>query len=462
MAGRIKSQFRLRILLLVLGSCWLLAGMFMVFQYHREKEYKAETLDDRLQMHNARLLDDMRRGEDITAVTRRIGPAPAELRVTLIDSIGHVLYDNGSATVSDNHNTRPEVIAARARGRGRALERVSEGDDRTYFYSARLGDHGQVIRSAVPYTHSLTEFMRADSTILWIMGAVTLGVSLLALLATRTIAVSIDRLNRFSEAAEKGDGIYTGYSFPNDELGSIARNIVRLYVQRDEQHRQTLRLEQDRSRLKRQLTNNINHELKTPVASILVSLDLLDDHPNLPEEKKSQVLERIRTNAERLSSLLRDVSTLTRMEAPDAMRKAPVNLSALVEGVADEARTRTDMTIRVDVPELTVIGDARMLESLFRNLVDNAIAYSGGTRIDITADASGHFRFRDDGRGVPAEHLPHIFERFYRLDEGRSRAIGGTGLGLAIVRNAVTTHGGTISARNTPGLTFDFQLKVES
>lgn len=462
MAGRVKLTFRLRILLLVLGSCWLLAGTFMAFQYHREKEYKAETLDERLQMHNARILDDMRRGEDIGSVTRRIGPAPRELRVTLIDSMGNVVYDNRYASVPDNHNSRPEVMAARKTGEGHALERISEGDDRTYFYSAREGDNGQVVRSAVPYTHSLTEFLRADSTILWIMAAVTLGVSLLALLATRTIAVSIRRLDRFSEAAERGDAIYSGYTFPNDELGSIARNIVRLYVQRDEQHRETLRLEQDRSRLKRQLTNNINHELKTPVAAILLSLDLIQDHPNLPEKKKREILDRIRTNAQRLSSLLHDVSALTRLEAPEALRKSPVDLRALVEGVADEARTRTDMTIHVDVPELTIRGDARLLESLFRNLVDNAIAYSGGTRIDITSDAAGHFRFSDDGRGVPSEHLPHIFERFYRLDEGRTRAIGGTGLGLAIVRNAVIAHGGTVSASNTPGLTFDFQLRVES
>lgn len=450
--------FRLRVLLSFLGACWLMAGIFMVFQYHREKEYKADTLNERLQMHNARILDDMRRGEDIASVVSRIEAPAEDLRITLIDSLGNVIYDNSRSLPTSNHNSRPEVIGARAKGEGHALERVSEADERPYFYSARLGSHGQVVRSAAPYNHNLTEFLRADATIIWIMAGVTLAVSLLAMMATHTIAVSINRLNRFAEAAEKGGAIYTGYTFPNDELGSIARHIVRLYVQRDEQHRETLRLEQDRSRLKKQLTNNINHELKTPVASILVSLDLLDDHPGLPQEKKREILARIRANAERLSALLRDVSAITRMEAPGGIVRREVDVKALVERVADEARLRTDMEIRVEMPPLTVNGDAGMLESLFRNLIDNAIAYSGGTLIYISANAKGEFRVRDNGRGVPPQHLPHLFERFYRLDEGRSRSVGGTGLGLAIVRNAVAAHGGTISVTSGGGLIFDFTI----
>ena len=106
------------------------------------------------------------------------------------------------------------------------------------------------------------------------------------------------------------------------------------------------------------------------------------------------------------------------------------------------------------------MGDRSLLESIFRNLVDNAIAYSEGTEIHITADADGHFRLWDNGRGISAEHLPHIFERFYRVDSGRARSDGGTGLGLSIVRNAVTVHGGTIKAFSSNGLLFHFNLPV--
>lgn len=458
MAGRIK--FSLRILVLLLGTCWLLAATFMMFQYHREKEYKTEVLDSRLQMHNSRIIDDLSEGEDIGSIMRRINVPVEDLRVTIIDREGNVTYDSRRLHLTANHNSRPEVIAARKRGEGHAIERLSESDERVYFYSAQLGDDGIVVRSAAPYTHSLSEFLRADGTIVWIMLGVTLVVSVIGMLVTRRISVSISRLSRFSEAAEKGERIYSGYSFPHDELGDIANNIVRLYVQRDEQHRATIRAEQDKARMKKQLTNNINHELKTPVASILVSLELLDDHPDLPAGKKNELLGRIRTNAMRLSALLKDLATIARMDdTPGLIEKKTIDVSALVDEIVDDARQRTDMTISVEMPEvMKVEGDRNLLESIFRNLIDNAIAYSGGTRIDITADNEGNFCIRDNGKGIPQEHLSHIFERFYRVDSGRARSAGGTGLGLSIVSNAVAVHGGAISADNAGGLRFTFNL----
>lgn len=462
MAGRIKFTFRMRIFLMLLGTCWLLAGAFMVFQYHREKEYKAGVLDARLQMHNARLLDDMRKGEPIGDIVSRISSPAHDLRVTLIGPNGNVMYDSRTPSLSSNHNSRPEVMAARKFGEGHTIERLSEGGDASYFYSALLGDNGLVIRSAAPYSHSLIEFLEVDRSILLIMGGLTLLITILGLLTTRKIDVSIRRLSLFAEKAEKGERIYSGYSFPHDELGDIASNIVKLYVQRDEQHLATIRLEKDKATLKKQLTNNINHELKTPVASILVNLDILADHPDIPDEKKREIMARIRANAERLNALLKDVSTITRMEdGQNMLDKRQLDLTALINKIAAEARQRTDMSIRVDLPQLSIIGDRGLLESIFVNLIDNAIAYSGGTEINITADTRGNFRLWDNGRGIESVHMPRIFERFYRIDNGRTRASGGTGLGLSIVRNAVAVHGGCVKAVSTNGLLFEFNLVVQ-
>lgn len=448
-------------LLMLLGTCWILAASFMAFQYHREKEYKADLLNTRLQMHNARIIEDLRGAEAIDSIVSRINTPAENLRVTLIDYVGNVIYDSKTPRAVSNHNSRPEVLSARIKGEGHSIERLSESDDTNYFYSARLGEGGIVVRSAAPYTHTLSEFLAVDSNIFWIMGAITLLVTIMGWLATRRISVSISRLNKFAEKAEQGGEIYDGYAFPHDELGNIAANIVKLYVQREEQHRETFRLEQEKSRLKKQLTNNINHELKTPVASMLVSLDILDDHPDISEEKKRELLGRVRANAERLSALLKDVSTITRLEdAPEMIEKKPVDITKLVNEVADEARLRTEMAINVDLPPMKVIGDCRLLESVFRNLIDNAITYSGGTEIRITADKDGNFRVWDNGHGIAPEHLPRIFERFYRVDDGRARINGGTGLGLSIVRNAVAAHGGTIHAVNAHGLHFDFNLPV--
>lgn len=461
MAGRIKFSFHTRVLLTVLALCWILVGTAMVFQYRREKEFKAQLLDTRLQMHNDRIVDDLRQGESIDSIVRRIGVPVEHLRVTLIDRKGNVVYDNTSPHPTANHNTRPEVIDARANGTGHAVARLSQSDDMNYFYSARLADNGMVVRSAAPYTHSLTDFLKADSTMLWIMAALTLAMSLVGFIVTRKISLSITRLNDFAHKAERGERIYSDEAFPNDELGSIAGNIVKLYVQREQQHRQALRNEQDKIRLKKQLTNNINHELKTPVASILLCLDLLHDHPELTPEQKEEFMDKIRHNAQRLNSLLKDVSTITRMdEGADVIEKTETDLTALIREIVEESRLRTNMKITLDIPELTIKGNRPLLESIFRNLIDNAIAYSGASEMIISADPEGNFTVSDNGCGIAPEHLPHIFERFYRIDSGRSRAAGGTGLGLSIVRNAVAIHGGSIKPFSINGLAYKFKLKV--
>ena len=463
MAGnRIRFSFHSRVLLLVLTMSWLLVGTFMVFQYRREKAFKEQLLDCELQMHNRRILDDIARGVPVDSIIDHIGSPLDNLRISLIDNDGNVIFDNNDSTPfpSGDHNSRPEVIEARKSGIGHSVSRYSVSDNCSYFYSAMRGDDGIVIRSAAPYTHSLQEVLKADSSILWIMIAFAIVLSLASYVASHKISLSIRRLNLFAEKAEKGERIYNDEAFPHDELGSIASHIVRLYIQRDEQHREALRQEKDKIRLKKQLTNNINHELKTPVASILVCLELLRDHPEmLPEEKKRELNDRIFANAQRLNSLLKDVAAITRMdEGEEMIEKAPVDLAELVNDVVAEERLRTSMNITVDMPQLKINGNRQLLESIFRNLIDNAISYSGGSEIVIKADYEGNFTVSDNGCGVPDEHLPHIFERFYRIDKGRSRAAGGTGLGLSIVRNAVGIHGSDISVTNNGGLQFRFRL----
>lgn len=463
MAGsKIRFSFHSRVLLLVLTMSWLLVGTFMVFQYRREKAFKEQLLDCELQMHNRRILDDISRGVSIDSIIGHIGSPLDNLRISLIDNAGNVIFDNNDSTPfpSGDHNSRPEVIEARKSGIGHSVSRYSVSDNCSYFYSAMRGDDGIVIRSAAPYTHSLQEVLKADSSILWIMIAFAIVLSLASYVASHKISLSIRRLNLFAEKAEKGERIYNDEAFPHDELGSIASHIVRLYIQRDEQHREALRQEKDKIRLKKQLTNNINHELKTPVASILVCLELLRDHPEmLSEEKKRELNDRIFANAQRLNSLLKDVAAITRMdEGEEMIEKAPVDLAELVNDVVAEERLRTSMNITVDMPQLKISGNRQLLESIFRNLIDNAISYSGGSEIVIKADNEGNFTVSDNGCGVPDEHLPHIFERFYRIDKGRSRAAGGTGLGLSIVRNAVGIHGSDISVTNDGGLQFRFRL----
>lgn len=236
----------------------------------------------------------------------------------------------------------------------------------------------------------------------------------------------------------------------------------------DERISREQRLRQDKMR--RELTQNIAHELKTPVASILGYTDTILDSADISEETKLQFIKRANAQAKRLSALLQDLSTLNKMEyASHLLQKERVDISDLVADTileSEPALSARQMTVINCLPEdIPVEGNWQLLYSIFRNLIDNAINYAGrNTTIKISAEQLSdrwHFTFSDNGTGVPKEHLSRIFERFYRVDKGRSREMGGTGLGLSIVKNAVLLHGGQITVKNgnDGGLCFDFTLK---
>ena len=228
--------------------------------------------------------------------------------------------------------------------------------------------------------------------------------------------------------------------------------------------------EEQRNHMRRQLTNNIAHELKTPVASILGYMETLIENPNISAETQQRFIERSHAQACRLTSLLQDISTLNKIDyAPDALAMEPVNIADMVDDIRTEtalALEKRKMKFVNWLPrQLTICGNPSLLYGIFRNLTDNAINYAGAnTTITLTAEQMAEgwlFHFCDNGVGVAKEHLPRLFERFYRVDKGRSRKMGGTGLGLAIVKNAVLLHDGTISAvvPQSGGLRFDFTLK---
>ena len=231
--------------------------------------------------------------------------------------------------------------------------------------------------------------------------------------------------------------------------------------------------EEEQVRLKRQLTQNIAHELKTPVSSIQGYLETIVNNDNISREKMNTFLERCYAQSNRLSRLLRDISVLTRMdEAANMIDMERVDISVLVGNIINEVALELEekhITIVDSLKKgIQIKGNYSLLYSIFRNLMDNAIAYAG-TNIQININCFRedenfyYFSFSDTGVGVPAEHLNRLFERFYRVDKGRSRKLGGTGLGLAIVKNAVIIHGGNISAKSSQsgGLEFVFTLGKE-
>ena len=465
---------------MLLAFSWTIILCSIGFQFLREKEYKSELLSARLQLYNRQLLETIEDGLPFEEFIETYSKPYEDLRVSVITLTGAVIYDNLISIDSlDNHRERHEIAEALKNGSGYHIGRQSVSDGREYFYSATKGDR-VIVRTAIPYSPSLKELLKADWDFLGLMIILSLVISTLAYFATRKLGKNIKRLTQFAAKAEKGEYFDEDELFPNDELGTISNHIVHLYTKlqqtikdRDVAYEATMREEQEKIRIKRQLTNNINHELKTPVASIQVCLETLLSGINLSEEKRQGLIERCYINNERLRRLLSDVSLITRIEdGSQLIGKESVVINNIIKEIADELEIMPEeekFTLHTDFPEQVVVeGNTSLIGSIFRNLTENAIAYSGGRNIYISLiennDQMCKIRFEDDGCGVDDKQLPRLFERFYRVDKGRTRRMGGTGLGLAIVKHAVQFHGGTIIARNHPngGLRFEFVLMKHS
>ena len=372
--------------------------VFAVYQAYREREYKKEL---------------------------------AGVRVTIIDTDGVVLMDTEKDPhTMPNHLQRREVQQALHEGYGFDISRTSETDGERYFYSATyFPETGQIIRSAIPYPGE-----KADAPITN-KGYIALSVVIFLLLSAMLF-------------------FYT-------------RRVGRHVDSTIEDYRQQVRTaEEEKMRIKHALTQNTAHELKTPLASINGYLETLAAHPDLSLEQRQQFLGKCMSQAQRMTALLSDMSTLTRLDNMQTAltEKQAVDMVEIARQAIEDVRPMLEqkqIAIALDMPpKLPMQGDYNLLYTVYRNILDNSILYSGCTKISVTGNTQYEFAITDDGTGIDEKHLPHLFERFYRVDKGRSRDMGGTGLGLAIVKNAVSLHGGTCSAELTKphGLTIRFSI----
>lgn len=397
----------------------------LAFQYHREKRYKANLLNTILNDTNDMVFRHINAYHgSLSHLDSLIALFPyADERVTVIGLNGKVVYDNAVSNIDrmENHSTRPEVVMARKQGSGSDI-RTSHTTGRRYYYHATLFSTCYV-RSALPYNVTVASLLSPDNLYFyfWLM---------LTFLVT---AVLFYFSNRFNSQMQ------------------IAQN----------EHDATIR---------RRLTHQVAHELKTPLSSIIGYMETLHDNPTLPAERQQFFIERSFAQAQRLNQLLQDILLLNEMnEAPRAVEIELLCLNKLVDQVVQDVALMLEqkkMQIETSLSEeVWLKANPMLVYSIFRNLLDNAISYAGEgvtLRIAYTGENDSHFFFvfSDNGAGVPTEHLSHLFDRFYRVDKGRSRKTGGTGLGLSIVKNAVELHRGAIHVRNRTGggLEFNFSL----
>jgi two-component system phosphate regulon sensor histidine kinase PhoR len=223
--------------------------------------------------------------------------------------------------------------------------------------------------------------------------------------------------------------------------------------------------------VRRDFVANVSHELKTPVASIKGFVETLLDGAADDPAANRRFLEIVARQADRLAAIIDDLLSLSRIEQSEGKGNLPLEPTRLADVIAaviaDCGPRAADRSIRLETrcaEGLVADVNPPLLEQALINLVDNAIKYSdpgAGVWIAVEqADAGLVVRVSDEGCGIEAEHLPRLFERFYRVDRARSRQLGGTGLGLAIVKHIVLAHGGTIGVESQPGVGTTFTMRL--
>ena len=581
----IRLGYKYKLLLSFTGIFAVFAVVMVLFEMHYERGLRIGDFRNRMSDYADMVGREISQSGGVLDSARMkmfLQCLPSELRFTVIDRKGYVVYESGNMNgrVEGNHANRPEVSNAMKVKTGSYDVRHSETLDTDFFYFAKAyGNY--VVRVARPYDEGVRNILRpANVFLLFVLLVLPIAIVILIYISD-SFGRSVSRLRRFIDEAGKGGIGYDEISFPHSELGDIGREIMNLYRKLDEKGRQAktererllkhfqyleggiaifntekgivyanprfvqyvnsilpvptgdvntiwandafrpvsefvglnsrelspgetapvmrfnisagsaryavqvvvynssdfemtlydvTRAEKSRI-LKQQMSNNITHELRTPVSSIRGYIETILECKGLSDDRKRYFLERAHTQVIRLSELIRDVAIITKVEeAPETMHKETLMPCEIVNDVIEELDSKikdADMQVynRID-PEIKIFGNYSLVYSIFRNLVENSVRYAGrGTEVCVECynsdDDFCYFNFYDTGKGCPEEHLPRLFERFYRAEEGRTRELGGSGLGLSIVRNAVTFHHGNISVRNRKegGLRFLFTLQ---
>lgn len=544
----------------------------VAFQQSQEKRFKTEALEGKLDAYteiiNAGLLN--RSSDSLQIIDTIIQLLPQNIRLSLIDKQGNVLFDNSIKNISslENHANRPEIIEALRVGKGSYLRTSASNNQKYLYYAKKFGNH--YIRVALPYDVQTQIFLKTENAFLYFIIFLFIVMLLLIQAGTNRFSKSIKQLRDFMISSSNGESLE--FNFPNDELGEIGIKITESYRQLKESKKEvdserekllqhvhssdegicffscdkkvefynglfiqylniltdepgsepysifsdttflemnqfiledkaiyfetlinkqgktiSLRVnrfedksfeitlnditKKEKTRLlKQELTGNIAHELRTPVTSIRGYLETVLEQ-TLDEEKKKHFITQAFDQTIVLSELIQDMSLITKIEeAPQSFRLEEINLVQILEKLKNDLSSsleekRIDMQWNIS-KDSSIQGNKNLIYSIFRNLTDNALHHAGeGIKIYINEYKEDnefyYFSFYDTGVGILEEnHLDRLFERFYRINEGRTRDTGDSGLGLSIVKNAIAFHKGTITVKNRKegGLEFLFQL----
>jgi len=398
-------------------------------------------------------------------------------RITVVRADGQVLVDSeANAAQMENHRTRPELMQAFRGETGSSVRRSATIGVPFLYVAVPAASLGGAIRIAVPLAEINRQVNRIRgkilaSTALAFLPAIALAAVLARLISRRLAAIMAHagELARGNFRARLADTGSSEFGQLSKTLNDTARNLQQTVAQLEREHTELEKVE----RMRKDFVINVSHELRTPLASIQGYTETLMDGALYDADHNMRFLGVIRHNAERLARLTEDLLTLSRIEQKRQNFEFESHLvDGLLRDAMDQVRPiaeKNDIRLEEDSPPEGTQAwcDSEAVSQILSNLLDNAIKFTPAAgRITVGARPAGRsveVYVRDTGIGIPAEDLPRLFERFYRVDKARSRELGGTGLGLSIVKHLVAALHGTTRVESTvgQGSTFLFTLPAD-
>ncbi len=390
-------------------------------------------------------------------------------RVTWIAPDGRVLGDSeANPATMENHAGRPEVALALAGKIGSSL-RTSSTVGIEFFYVA-VPIHESVLRIAVPSTEVDQRVRELRNAVLLATTLAFIPAVLLAAYFARYVSNRLGAIIDFTRSLTQGN-FHARLKADGGELGMLSANLnetsekLQFIMSRlESEHAELEKVE----RIRKDFVINVSHELRTPLASIQGYTETLLDGAASDPAIANKFLNIIRQNTERLTRLTADLLVLSRIElGQQELKPKQQSVAQLVTDNVDAmlplAQRKGIALVLEPMPDAEVFADAEAVHQILTNLLENAIKYTSAGTVTVgvkqVADQI-EVSVKDSGMGIPKEDLPRLFERFYRVDKARSKALGGTGLGLSIVKHLVQSQGGDVrvESRVDRGSTFYFTL----
>lgn len=405
----------------------------------------------------------------------------ANIRLTLIDQHGTVVFDSElpveRLAAVENHLLRPEVQEALRTGTGTSTRHSATVNVDLLYLARKIPEPfpeasgfgaAAILRAAVPLTQVDEVLHDIQSKVAAAGVVVLLAVVATTVFVARRVSRPIKEMAAISEKIRAGDLEQRIPIRSSDEFGKLAETLNGMLDKLNEDISKLKKLERVRS----EFLGNVSHELRTPIFAVQGMLETLLNGALEEKDAARNFVERSLANTQRLNALLGDLIEISRIESGEMkMSFRYFNLGEFLGGICAELQPQAEqrsitLVFHPGSRDVQALGDKDRLKQVMVNLIENSIKYNRpGGEVAVSCERSDHrvlISVSDTGVGIPPEHVPRIFERFYRVDKERSREAGGTGLGLAIVKHIVEAHGGTVEVRSDvgKGSTFSFELEA--